>query len=334
MINYERNKKQYRNAFTIVELIVVISVIGILAAITIVSYGSWKTNTTTNQLKSDLNGVASAMENARNFGTGYPATVPRTFIPSSGVTLAGGSLSSSTSYCVSATNGSQSYFISAQYPTPLVGTCPTLYLDAGIRTSYSGTGATWTDLSGNGNNGTLVNGTSYVSASGGALSFDGVDDRVETTAQTYGNNMTWTAWINCAQEASYFNMFMGNHLPYFGFLNGNSLIFSNYINNSQQSVVSTGAPLSLNTWYYVAFTTEYDGTNTIAKIYINGGFNQSGQFAGAQGNLGYNFTIGDGHIPTWYPFKGKVSSVGIHNITLSASQINQNFNALRGRYGL
>jgi hypothetical protein len=51
-----------------------------------------------------------------------------------------------------------------------------LLLDAGNPASYPGSGTTWFDLSGNGNNGTLVNGVGYNSDNGGSLVFDGVDD--------------------------------------------------------------------------------------------------------------------------------------------------------------
>ena len=55
---------------------------------------------------------------------------------------------------------------------------PVLCLDAGSRLSYPGSGTTWTDLSGNGNTGTLVNGPTYSSANSGAIVFDGVNDIV------------------------------------------------------------------------------------------------------------------------------------------------------------
>jgi hypothetical protein len=54
-----------------------------------------------------------------------------------------------------------------------------LALDAGNSKSYPGSGATWTDLSGNGNNGTLVNGVGYNSGNGGYLVFDGSNDYVQ-----------------------------------------------------------------------------------------------------------------------------------------------------------
>ena len=95
--------------FTIVELIVIISIIGILAAIGIVSYNGWRQSTNVTQLKSDLNGVSAAMENARTFGDSYPESVPSTFTPSRGVTLFGGSTDGGKTYCVTAVN--------SQFPT-------------------------------------------------------------------------------------------------------------------------------------------------------------------------------------------------------------------------
>ena len=56
-----------------------------------------------------------------------------------------------------------------------------LHLDAGNASSYPGSGTTLTDLSGSGNNGTLVNGPTYSSANGGSLSFDGVNDYVSVS---------------------------------------------------------------------------------------------------------------------------------------------------------
>src|SRR5210317_1273968 len=64
-----------------------------------------------------------------------------------------------------------------------------LALDAGSKRSYSGSGNTWTDLSGNGNNGTLVNTPTFSSNSGGKFSFDGVDTSI-TTNYDFGWNNT------------------------------------------------------------------------------------------------------------------------------------------------
>lgn len=96
------NRKSLNSrGFTIVELITVIVVMGILSSAVILSYNSWKQSTITAQLKSDLNNVAMAMENARNFNDVYPGSIPSTVKASEGVTLYGGSVDGST-YCVHA----------------------------------------------------------------------------------------------------------------------------------------------------------------------------------------------------------------------------------------
>ncbi|MEI6229052.1 MAG: prepilin-type N-terminal cleavage/methylation domain-containing protein [Candidatus Saccharibacteria bacterium] len=60
-------------AFTIIELVVVITVIGILATITVVGYGNWRQSVDESVVKSDLQAAAAAMENYRSFNGGYPA---------------------------------------------------------------------------------------------------------------------------------------------------------------------------------------------------------------------------------------------------------------------
>ena len=80
-------KNSLRSAFTIVELIVVITVIAILAGIVVVSYGSWRTSVATASVKSDLTNAASAMESSRTFDNTYPLTLPSTFTASENNTL-------------------------------------------------------------------------------------------------------------------------------------------------------------------------------------------------------------------------------------------------------
>jgi hypothetical protein len=69
-----------------------------------------------------------------------------------------------------------------------------LCLDAANSKSYPGSGTTWTDLSGNGNNGTLANGVGYNSGNGGSLVFDGVDDYVSLTSADlrFGGSNSYT----------------------------------------------------------------------------------------------------------------------------------------------
>jgi prepilin-type N-terminal cleavage/methylation domain-containing protein len=125
-----RHKILFSKGFTIVELMVVVVVIGILATITIVSYGAWRQTATTNQMKSDLNTVAATMENYRTFNNTYQITAINNttftnFTPSPGDTLTGGS-TDGINFCIDATNMQYTtlqWYIDNLSNTPTSGTC-------------------------------------------------------------------------------------------------------------------------------------------------------------------------------------------------------------------
>lgn len=79
--------KHNRFGFTIVELLVIIVVIGILSTVGVIGYGAWRQSIAEKEVVSDLKGVASAMESARNWGEGYPTSLPSSFVPSENVEL-------------------------------------------------------------------------------------------------------------------------------------------------------------------------------------------------------------------------------------------------------
>lgn len=111
IMNETRNR--LATGFTLAELIIVIAVIGILATMSVVNYGSWRKSTLADQVKSDLNGAVSAMENARAFNNAYPVALPTTMVASNGVSLSGGSIDGK-SYCVdgvSVTNPTITYYV-------------------------------------------------------------------------------------------------------------------------------------------------------------------------------------------------------------------------------
>jgi type IV pilus assembly protein PilE len=119
----------HRQGFTIVELAVVIAVLGILAAITMGAYGQWRAATAKKEVQSDLIAASAAMENARNFGSGYPLSIPSTFTGSSGVNLTYKAGGTAQAYCLDASSikvPSVTYYLSSANGnrTPAVGTCP------------------------------------------------------------------------------------------------------------------------------------------------------------------------------------------------------------------
>src|SRR6218665_1076515 len=120
-----KNKKHFSKAFTIVELIVVIVVIGILAGVAIVGYGAWRSDLAGKAVKSDLNAASAAMENARNFGEGYPLDIPSTFAASANVTITYVS-GDAKAYCLEGRSSQavgQYFFFSSSTKQALNGTC-------------------------------------------------------------------------------------------------------------------------------------------------------------------------------------------------------------------
>jgi prepilin-type N-terminal cleavage/methylation domain-containing protein len=141
--------KRSSTGFTIVEILVVIAIIGILATISIISYGSWKKTTITNQVKSDLNAVLAAMESSRTFNDVYPSSVPTSVVASNGVTLSGGSSDSGVTYCVTATSTQDptvSYYVTSStgQGTPTSGACPNIITNLAVNPSLETNLTGWT----------------------------------------------------------------------------------------------------------------------------------------------------------------------------------------------
>jgi hypothetical protein len=198
-----------------------------------------------------------------------------------------------------------------------------LCLDAANRKSYPGSGTTWTNLIGGGNNGTLEGGAGYSSANGGSIVFDGTDDYVNCgTPSISVGKITVNAWVKInagslfqhivdSQSTSWHLAILDSNRPYF--FNG--------------STFHTNATLlTVGQWYML---TGVQGTTL--DIYINGVLGQS--IASNVNVTTYNVNLGrfqDGS----RPFNGNISTTQIYNRALTAAEIQQNYNALRGRFGI
>jgi hypothetical protein len=168
------------------------------------------------------------------------------------------------------------------------------------------------------------------------ISFDGVDDRTLTNITTINTSATYSVWVNRTASVNDYNMIMGQWLPYFAFRSDNRIHFSMDVSGQKNLYTPVGSVVN-NNWYHLTFVHIYNGTSTTALIYINGSLSASGTYTGAQStNTGRSFMLGawDSNNPTSYPFYGKISHASIHNRALSAAEIKQNFEALRGRFGI
>jgi hypothetical protein len=200
-----------------------------------------------------------------------------------------------------------------------------LYADAGRFDSYIGSGTTWSDLSSNGNNGTLVNGTGYNSSGVGSMVFDGSDDYVNCgNGITTTTQITVSAWVKLNVN----NIFQhivdsANNTWHLAVLSDGRLYFWD------GGVYHTNGPiLSTGKWYHVVGVK----TATTNDIYVNG-------ILGSSLDSNVSIPTNNVWIGRWQPpgdgriFNGNISNVQIYDTALSPQQILQNYNTQKLRFG-
>jgi hypothetical protein len=213
-----------------------------------------------------------------------------------------------------------------------------LCLDAGNVKSYLGTVTTWKDLSGAGNNGVL-SGPAYNALNGGSLVFNGIDNHVDCGKFFNYQTFTISLWVNCGStQTTYADIFDNNHTGLQNFVfqqNANDL--NNYafgVNDGSGNISSTATiVLNTGTWYHIAFTFS-PSSRVIA--YVNGAFHSQGNLANGRtiAYVNQSLALGRWQYGGSRYWNGKISGFMAYNTVLTASEIQQNFNALRGRFGL
>ena len=216
-----------------------------------------------------------------------------------------------------------------------------LNLDATNRASYPGSGTTWTDTSFYRNNGTLTNGPTFLQERGrGSIVFDGVDDYVlgasnlNISGDPAFSICYWAIWDDSTFSSNYPSGVGSNST---GVVNqGLSTTWSSgrialdFWNNRFRA----NNALNVQTWYYVCFTKIPGLIGSTCKLYAN-----AQEYVGAVENTNASpnitnspFVVGRLDATRW--FKGRISAVQIYNRALSAQEVQQNYNALKSRFGL
>jgi hypothetical protein len=198
-----------------------------------------------------------------------------------------------------------------------------LNLDASKFYSYPKSGNTWTDLSGNTNDGTLTNGPTYSSANGGYFNFDGVDDYVTSPfAITAGQAVTYAGWVYDTETVD------GTYRNFVDSVTVRPMIWWNTSGRIEFDANDyTTSTIYRAQWVYVALSKPSGSSSP--SYYVNGVLVGTGSAYSTPAVTPTWFNRGGGQ--TW---KGNCSIIQAYNRALTATEIAQNFNATRSRFGI
>ena len=210
-----------------------------------------------------------------------------------------------------------------------------LYLDAGNTKSYPGSGSTWTDLSGNSNNLTLVSSPTFSSSYGGCLTFNGSTQRAYiSNASCSANFKTMTAYSSVAAIKSLNSDTAWHTLYSFG-------DSSNFIDMWQRSGTrvfgSDGTQLYSSTDMYTSGMSVWAHTSSVAAggvLYRNGESIASASVASQTSTSTYDFGIAYDSNTSSYFANVEFPVLLIYNRVLTSAEIQQIYSAYRGRFGL
>ena len=252
-------------------------------------------------------------------------------------------------YCRVNRNGSININTDPAYvlPPPIITDGLVLYLDAGNILSYPGSGTTWTDLSGFGNNSTLTNGPTFNSANRGSIVFDGTND-FSTSPDSISlrpTSFSINTWFKPTSFSDYntvvvkpFNgpVWSSPFLSYMIRIESNGeLLNCSTSTGGVYRFLNIDYAFSANTIYNVSFT--FNSSTGDAIAYLNGSVLSSTNLtAGAISYSALPVLVGAsyGANPIGELFAGDIYNVNLYDRVLSAPEITQNYNAYRSRFGL
>jgi hypothetical protein len=241
---------------------------------------------------------------------------------------------------------SQSEVLQNYYQGNIVTNGLVLNLDAGNLISYGGTGTIWNDLTNTTTGATLTNGPTYSTSNGGSIVFDGTDDyAVGPTNMSISQNQPFTLelWANLSSytnlypcllqiktDTTYgFIVLVTQSGGYDGITFGSTDTWTRLRNAGNQIVTNTWNQIVIN------YNGAGAGTTSNYKMYINTQeqvLSNSGSFISLSqvNNIGTIENASRGY-DNW---TGRIANFKQYNRALTQSEIIQNFNAHKSRYGL
>ena len=211
-----------------------------------------------------------------------------------------------------------------------------LCVDSINRKSYPGSGTTWTDISAVSPAITLQSGITY--NSGGFLTFDGTSNGyADFSVSGLSTVVTIEMLVKLKTFSSAMPLGWGLYDIYgasgaFGYNTANSDVYG----LSASTVTNLGL---LNNWKHYVFEMRSDVSYTNNKIYVNSQSQTLSQVLGSENTGARTFNSGNGRLAGWrndtgYRMSMDLAVFRVYNRILSVEEIQQNFNALRGRFDI
>lgn len=218
---------------------------------------------------------------------------------------------------------------------PIVTSGLVAYYDAGNVLSYSGTGSTWYDISGNSQNATLVNNPVYSTANGGNFYFSpaGLGNNYVTipynTLFNFTTALSFSIWVKTTQTADGYLATKGENSFFFcigpaGTTSGKASLF---LTGTSGSWAQSTTTVSTGNWVNITVTWGLG----ITIFYINGVSDSTSARPGtlATGTSGEYLSWRNAPI-----FNGNIAQFMFYNKALTSAEVLQNYNARKTRYGL
>ena len=198
--------------------------------------------------------------------------------------------------------------------------------------SYPGTGTTWTSIAtGVTYNGTLVNGPTWSSDTGGYFTFDGVNDVCTFAGPTSaGTEYTFGGWVNFPRSGftESINTRIGTGTASLALYKNTSqqIVFYNRAASGALSQITTTETLSINTWYYIVVSYKQSDTANGLKIYIDGNlYVQGGAINSALGTpQAWKLAIENANI--------RIGDFELYERELTSTEILYNYNTRKSLY--
>ena len=213
-----------------------------------------------------------------------------------------------------------------------------LALDAASKRSYQ-SGTTWSDLSGGGYDGTLsVAGIGSVSGSLNTMAFNGVDNNVEVDkdATSIGSLGSVEAWVYLKEDKWMYFYYRGYNSENSLFLGYHSAAAQWFFGTYESATYTynywgdTGYSYYGDKWHHVVMTYDASLGSDNWKFYHNGVNRHNKDYTEEIGTNNYTPHLGS----TSRYWNGNISIFNIYDRALSASEILQNYNAIKSRFGL